>query len=240
LGVLSRFKSPTDALDALFSAQEHIRTNRAPLLPENATEEQVAEYRKAIGVPATFGDYKLELTDGLVVGDDDKPMVDKVLEAMHGQNAAPDVVNAAVNTYFELRAEETAAIQTKDMGDSTQTMAELRESWGPDFGANKNAVSAIINLMPEAIREDFMNARMPDGTAMMNSPQLLNFLAETSRQTNPAATLVPDSQDAVADMTSEIETIETLMKNNDDKYWKDDKLQDRYRKLLSARDQMSG
>lgn len=92
--------------------------------------------------------------------------------------------------------------------------------------------------MPEEIRTDFVDARMADGTALLNSAPLMTFLADISRKTNPAATVVPDSLNPSTTVSDEITKIETMMSDEPDKYWEDGKVQARYRELLDARDQM--
>ena len=72
----------------------------------------------------------------------------------------------------------------------------------------------------------------------MNNPEMLMFLADMSRKTNPAATVVPNSTNPVGAIKDEISTIEALMKADDPKYWKDEGMQARYRELLTAQEGM--
>lgn len=233
---LGRYSTQNDFIKAGLEAQDQLRTTRSSTLPENPTDEQLAEYREQNGIPKTFGEYDMTLADGLVIGDDDKPMVDGILEAMHGANATNVQVQSMLNAYYQGQEAQIAAGEERDNIDRGAALEELKEEWGPDYHSNKNALSAIINQIPESARDQFINARMPDGTAMLNNPEMLMFLADMSRKTNPAATVVPNSSNPVGAIKDEIKTIEALMAADDPKYWKDEAKQARYRELLTAQE----
>ncbi len=238
MGRLSRYSTQNDAIKAGLEAQDKLRTTRSNTLPNNATDEQLAEYREQNGIPATFGEYDIALDDGLVIGEDDKAMVDSVLEAMHGTNATQDQVKSVLNAYYAGQEAQIEAIGEKDNNDKNTALDALKDEWGPDFNGNKNALQSLINQIPEGSREGFLNARMADGTAMLNDPGMLMFLADISRKTNPAATVVPNAENPGQVIASEKKEIEGWMQTNDAKYWKDEAVQDRYRKLLTAEDGM--
>ncbi len=235
---LGRYSTQNDMMKAGLEAQDQLRTTRSTALPENATDEQLAEYREQNGIPATFGEYDLTLTDGLVVGEDDKALVDGVLEAMHGANATNAQVQAVLNSYYASQEASIAAVEEQDNTDRGTALEALKEEWGPDYHSNKNALAAIVNQIPEGAREQFTNARMADGSALMNNPEMLMFLADMSRKTNPAATVVPNSSDPAGAIKGELATIEALMAADSPKYWKDEAMQSRYRELLTAQEGM--
>lgn len=236
LARLGRYSTIGDALDAGLEAQDKLRTTRSTALPEEATDEQLAEYRAANNIPATAGEYDLTLSDGLVIGENDKPMVDSVLEAMHGTNASNEQVSSVLDAYYKGQAAQIEAVAVKDDTDRSGALEALKEEWGPDYHGNKNALQSLINQIPEDSRDAFANARMPDGTALLNDPGMLMFLADVSRKTNPAATVVPNAANPVQAIADEKSTIEALMAENSPKYWKDEAMQARYRQLIDAED----
>ncbi len=236
---LNRYQSPKAMAEALREAQTKISKGQAKSLPENPTDEEMATWREQNDIPATAAGYDLTLDDGLVIGDDDKEIVSSYLKAMHGANATQGQIKSGLNAFFAAREADIAAVEVKDDGDRTDALATLRDEWGPDFQSNKNALSALVNQIPEAAREPFMNARLGDGTAMMNSPEVLMFLADVSRKTNPAATVVPNSNNPSQAIADEKAEIESLMAANSPKYWKDEAMQARYRELLTAEEGMA-
>lgn len=233
---LGRYSTQNDAIKAGLAAQDQLRTTRSNTLAENPTDEQLSEYREQNGIPKAFGEYDLALADGLVIGDDDKPMIDGILEAMHGANASNAQVQAMLNSYYTGQEAQIAALEEQDNTDRSTALESLKEEWGPDYHSNKNALSAIINQIPESVREEFTNARLADGTALLNSPEMLMFLADMSRKTNPAATVVPNAANPAGAIKDEIKTIEALMAADDPKYWKDEGTQARYRELITAQE----
>jgi len=81
---LERYSSPKNALDALVAAQNKISSGEMQTtLKADATDEERADWRETNGVPATPDGYEVNLFDGLVVGEADKPMVDSFLESAH-------------------------------------------------------------------------------------------------------------------------------------------------------------
>lgn len=235
---LGRYSTQKDALAAGFEAQNTLRTTRSNVLPENPTEEQIAEYREANGIPKDASGYDLQLSEGLVIGEDDKPIVDAFLSEMHKANAPQSMVTAALNAYYAQQEQQIADLQATDHNDRTNALNTLQAEWGPDFQSNRNALQSLVNQVPEAVRESFQNSRLADGTAMMNSPEILMWLADLSRKTNPAATVVPNSNNPTQAIGDEIAKIEKLMSSGSNEYWKDERMQARYRDLLDAQERM--
>jgi hypothetical protein len=235
---LDRYSTPQAMAEALRNAQEKIRSGQAKSLPDNPTDEQMAEWREQQGIPESFDKYDLKLEDGLIIGDDDKPMVDAFLEAMHGKNATPDQVNAGLNAYYKMQEAQIQQIEQQDNTDKETALQSLRDEWGPDFQSNRNALMSLMNGIPEAAKEMFMNARLADGTAMLNSPDLLMWMADLSRKTNPAATVVPNSNNPSQAINDELKQLNGWMATGDKRYWKDEGAQARWRQLTEAQENM--
>lgn len=238
LNQLERYKTPADMANALIEAKQKIREGVSEKLPENPTDEQIAAYREQNGIPAEHTGYELALNDGLVIGEDDKPIIDSVLQAMHGTNASPDTVNATVNAYYTMQEQAYADREVKDNSDRTDAVAALKDAWGADYQANQNAVVSLLNTVPEGIREELQSARLPNGDALFNSPDFMEWMAGVSRKSNPAATVMPNANNPVQAMNDELTHIENTMKNEPNKYWGDPAMQKRYNELLGAKESM--
>lgn len=215
-------------------------------LDENATDEDVAAYRKMLGVPEKPEGYLETLPDGLVVGEDDKPFVDKFVEAMHAVNAPKADVAAALSTYYNI-VEEQAAAKAEE-ADQFRGVGEevLRQEWGADYRRNLNAMHGHLETLPESVRAVFMHGEMPefdDGGEPTGRtipigyhPDVLKWLTAVALDKNPLATVVPgagaNQASAVAD---EIKQIEEVMRTNRKKYNDDPAMQERLRTLYEAR-----
>ncbi len=242
LKALERFASKGDFLKswkeqkATISAGKH----KEPL-PENATEEQKAEYRKANGIPEKAEDYYKTLPEGVVFGEDDKPGVTKFLQDMHALNAPPAMVSKALEVFVAAQEEGALLISERDVKARDETAEALRTEWGADYKGNVNAMSAFVKSnIPEADQANFLNARMGDGTPVFSHPGMVKAFAQLGRTLNPTGTTTPgggiDKLDAIQDA---IKGYEKRMATDRVNWYKDTKAQEHYRQLVDARDNMS-
>ncbi len=231
---LERYSTPEDMASALIEAKQKIREGLAVELPDDPTDEQLADYRTKHGIPESHSDYEIKLDDGLVIGDDDKPIVDGFLEAMHGQNATPNQINAGLNAYYKMQEQAFEDQQVLDTSHSQEANKALKDIWGSDYTSNINAVQAALNTVPEAVRDEFAGARLSDGRALFNSPEIMQWLSDQSRAANPAATVMPNATNPVQAVNDEIKQLENLQRTDPQAYWGDQSKQDRLRALYGA------
>lgn len=221
-----------------FDAQDRIRKGEISNgLPENATDEQMAEWREANGVPAEAGGYELSLDEGLVLGEADERIISGVYDVAHAGNVPAETMSALTNAMLKGRQAEAEAMVAQDGVDKQTTDRQLKEAWSGDFETNVNMVKGLINQLPETVRDAFGSARMPDGKAVFNSPEIMVAMADWSRKLNPAATVVPNSSNPVASINDEIKSLEDRM--GEPGWHKDTGAQERLLKLYSAREDMS-
>ena len=82
-----------------------------------------------------------------------------------------------------------------------------------------------------------MSARLPDGTALFNNPDVVRGFISMAREINPAGVVVPaGGGDPVKSVNEEIAEIEKIMGTK--AYIKDEAKQARYRELIDARDKL--
>jgi len=242
---LQRYAGPEAALDALISEQNKIaagelRTN-VPF-PDKGTPEQQAAWRKDAGLPEKPEGYSIKLRDGLVPGEDDKPLVDRFLVTAHGANYRPEQVNAALDWYYDLVEEQNAARAQKDDDVRREVEDTLRVEWGPEYRTNKAVIEAFLDTGPAGTKEALFSARLADGTPLASNLNVLRFLADKARELIPPETIVPgEGAGQVKSIEDEIASLQGLMGNKQSEYWKGPKAQDmqqRYRDLVTARDKL--
>ena len=234
---LARYTDKTAALKAGFEAQDKIRKGEvASGLPDDPTDEQMTDWRANNDVPETAGDYSLTLDDGLVLGDADNRIMEGVYEAAHGANLSTETVNQLTNAMLKGREAEEQAKIAQDGLDEQTTTRQLKETMGQDYQANLNLVLGLAQQLPESVRDDFLNARLGDGRAMFNAPEIMVYFADMARKLNPSATVVPNSNNPVQSINDEIKALEGRM--GTDEWHKDKESQDRYMALVDARNNM--
>lgn len=242
LSILRRLKSFGDLGKKLVSQEQFIRSaqHKQPL-PDNATEEQIAAYREANGIPANPAGY-LEQLEGLVVGDEDLPMIQSFLESSHAQNAPSEFVSHAINWYYELQTELAAQQAQQDADFRLESHSELKEQMGPDFVPNMRDLKAWLST-EDGLFDRLMSARLDGGSGHMlgDDPGIIDFLVRQMREINPAHSIVGGSGSDIGKTVDEqIASLEAMMRTPEghDKYWSDPKLQTRYSELLAAKERI--
>lgn len=190
---LDRYKTPTDFAKAFDEAQKKISSGELKSkLPDNATKEQLAEWRAENGIPETPDGYELSL-DGIAIGDADKPLVDEFLKSMHGLNASSELVSAAVKTYFDIQQKQIDAISVGDSEFQAESQEALREAWGKDYKVKMNTLHNFANSLPDDIKGDFLGARLANGKLLGDSPAVIQWMSDLASKINPSATNTPNN-----------------------------------------------
>ena len=237
LAFLNRFSDIKSMSKSLFEANDKIRSGQIETgLPENATDEQLSEYREANGIPDSAEGYAEFLDEGLVLGEVDERIMRDVYKVAHDNNVSADTINQLTGAMMNARQREQDALVAKDGVDQQQAERITKDLWGGDYETNINMIKGYVSKLPESVREGFENARMGDGQALFNSPEMLSFLSDAARLANPSGTVVPNSNNPTQAISDEIKTLESKM--GTDEWFKDEASQKRYRDLVDAEGRM--
>lgn len=243
LARVKRYATPADALNAHLALQNKISSGEfRSVLPKDANDEQIKTWRAENGIPESHEKYELKLKDGLVVGEEDKPIIDAFLKSAHGANLNSSQASAAVEWYYGEIERQTEARATSDAQAKTKAEDALRALWGNDYRPNQNMVQGLLDSAPVAVKDQIMHGRLADGTPIMSHPETVQWLRQLAAEINPATALIPNAGgNILSAIGDEIGQIETWMKAprsspEGKKYWDDVKMQERYRALLEARD----
>ena len=235
---LQRYASPQAALDAMIAAQDKIRSGvLKSALPENATPDQLKQWREENGIPESPDKYDVGLPDGLSINEHDKALVDGFLNSAHAANMDPKQVKQTMAWYFTEQQKQIDAVAEADAQSKRAAEDELRGEWGGEYRQNINLINGMMDTAPAGVRENFMGARLADGSILENNPQVLRYLIGLAREINPVATVVPGAGvNTASAIDNEIAALEGRMRNDRTAYFKDNKAQARYRELITARD----
>lgn len=231
---LRRYQSLKAWSDAGVAARQKISSGeyRAPL-PKDASDDQVKAWRAENGIPETPEGYLEALPDGLNIGEDDKPIIGKFAQEMHGLNASPEVVGKAVDWYFREQEAQAAAQKEADKKAMRDAEDELRAEWGAEYRSNINALNNWLDGAPEGLKDNILSARLGDGTILGNNPAAVRWLTSLAAEMNPGGTIAPGSGMSNAEsVESEIARLEKLMRTDRKAYQKEE---GKYLQLLEAR-----
>lgn len=239
---LERFGSIKDLHKSYQEATQRIREGfKPPELPENPTEEQVAEYRKLIGVPNEVTEYKINLPEGIVLGEADKPLWDLFLSEANKMNLTQAELDKVAPAYYAMEAalKEQQEIDVKEA--SRKNEAELREVWGSDYLTNMNVnENFLVKEGGDKLKETLMFGMAPDGSPLANHPVVAKFLNDMARIQGFADTMAYGDA-GPSGLQDELNALQKMMGDHKSDYWKGSnatKHQERYRELLSIQDKL--
>jgi hypothetical protein len=187
-GLLGRYTTP----DAFAKAFKELRTaydSRKPAkgedpgeLPENPTDEQLAAYRKAKGVPDKPEDYEFEIQQDRELGDNEYEIFMDFAKAMHGQNVPKDIVKG-ISSWF-LDYQEVVAQKAADIAYNArqETEEKLRAEWGGDYRANVNLMSNVLQEHLGSEANAFLSKTFTDGSRLGDNETFVRLMAEISRK----------------------------------------------------------
>jgi hypothetical protein len=240
---LKRITDPSGVYGMYRELDNRLNTGGLVKMPgKDAKDEDVKAFQKALGWTEKPEEMleQIALKDGAVLGDDDKPVLNEFLGAVHGAASAPDFVSKAANWYFA--RQEQAAAEMDDSDDEFRRESEtaIKEEWGPAFKRRSNAIGSIFATAPGGVdvkNEDglfarLMGGRMADGKRVGNDPDMLRWLDSIRGEINPAASVVEDGA-GTQSVDAELEKIRGLRKTDPQKY-QSDAVQKRELELIEA------
>ncbi len=242
---LERFGSPLDIMRSYRALEQRVSSGELKkALPENASDEEKATWRKENGIPDKPDGYieKLALPNGIVPGEADKPILNDFAKRAMEKNWSPNQYNEAVSWYYENLDAQRAAQEDADAQHKQTAEDDLRSEWGPDYRRHVNAVGNLLSTAPEGLADRLLAGRTADGKKIGDDPAIVRWLSQLSREINPAATLVPaGTSDAGKNISDRIADMEKMMGDRSSDYWRGPKaeaMQAEYRDLITARDKM--
>jgi hypothetical protein len=237
---LERYATPNDFGSAHREAVQKIRSGqmRDPL-PEDATEEQIKDFRRNNNIPLEVDGYLSDLPDGLVVGEDDKELMMDFLGSLHSANADPKIAHAAIEWYNDFAERQQDALVELDNEQKQEVVDALRDpetGWGKDFRQNMNLISSALDtFFGTEAKDQLLNGRFQDGRGFFNDISVLKGFAQLARQVNDVAPIIANDPDQMKSLHDEIDKLEKYMKEKRSEYNKDTKAQERLRELYDLR-----
>lgn len=186
--LLTRYTSPSAAAKAFrdlrtaYDARDTKKPQEEIELPDDPTEEQIAAYRKAKGVPETAADYEFEVPDGKELSDADIAIMNDFAAAMHERNMPADVVRNISGWFLEY--EEAVQQQRAEAAYNVrvQTEEKLRAEWGADYRPNVNLMSNILQEHLGSSAGEFLSIPLADGSRIGDNETFIRLMADLARK----------------------------------------------------------
>lgn len=180
--VAERFTSPVDAVKAVADLRKR-ESNSVRLPGKNASEEDIASYRKAIGVPESPDKYKFSMPEGHEPTEADAAFQKSVAETFHTLGVPAETAQGLVDWFNEYSTAVHQAQVDADKQFAEESEAQLKKEWpGAEFDRNKTfANQAALRLFGDEL-EDVRNIETKDGRFVLDHPAFVRILAQYGRE----------------------------------------------------------
>lgn len=191
LEALSRYQSPKDVGKAFIEQRAALSKRAEPLkLADNATPEQVAEYRKGLGVAEVAKDaapekfieaYGIKMPEGYQMTEVERGMVGDYAKWAYDNGHSPREVRAATDFFFRQQAANTQALNKINVDKQREWASQLRGEFGKDHDAYLAAGETYLNSIFQNdadAKNAFLNARLPGGGLLGDNPVFVKMMTE--------------------------------------------------------------
>lgn len=235
LALLERLATPADMAKKLIEQEKLIREGRHKVgFPTEGTAEQQAAWRKDNDIPEAPEKYNLSLPDGLVVGEQDMPIVQGIAKALHGVNASQAQVTAALAEYYRQEKSFLTERENQITDFKTKQDDQLHADFGEEYRKNMNISENWLQTMPQNFRDIVAGGFDQNGMPLRYNAEFIKGLVTTARTINPVDLVVGGVGTSQAStVADEIAAIEKRMSDDRDGYYKDERMQQRYRDLIT-------
>lgn len=245
---LARYKSPND----FYKAHSELRSKLSqrptiPTLAPDAAPEQIAEYRKAAGVPDVAPDagpeaymnaYGIKPPQGYEVSEYESGALQEFAKHAHASHLPPTAVKAATDYFFKAQAAAAQQMNKANAERAREWTSGLQQELGKDFQPMVASAEAYLDTMfdgdPDG-RESLLNAQLPGGGMMKDHPGFIRMLIDGAMKSGMTDRIESASMESNgASLGAQQAEIEALLTKDSAKY-NDPRTQDRLKKIIELR-----
>ena len=248
---LERMQSPADVLKSYLALEQKMSSGEIKkALPTHYTAEELAEYKKANGIPDEASGYDTKI-DGVVWGEADKPLLDSWTQYAVEKNLTPDVVKMGLDWYSRQQEAMVDQMVARDNENAARGSDALRAELGNNFKPMLNAAQNLYESAPQVeispgqkadMWDYVMSARDATGKRLGDSPEFLKWQGQLAKELNPYATLVPaGTHDPGKSISDRLGELNRMIGDKSSDYWRganSDSLQKEWRDLYEANERM--
>ena len=226
---LNRFQSPEGVYKSWRSLEQRLSAGEIKsALPKDASDEQVAEWRKENGLPEKPDGYQLTRVIGHEWSDADKPMLEGFLAEAHAGNFNQAQVDQALTWYAKQQDQMETQRYESDVQAKQSLEDTLRTEWGPEFRGNIGLLKRYIESdVPEGGGTALLSARLEDGSRLIDQPWFSKWVVGLARDIHGDSSFI-GGDGGVASGANRKKEIENVMHTDPNKYYKDKGMQAEY------------
>lgn len=202
----SRFTS----VEALAKAHRDLRAKMSTAVNEpgeDATDDEIAEYRAKRGVPETPDAYSVPEIENFEPSDADKAYQAEMAGVFHKHNI-PDAVfkDLAAKHVGYLVDQQKAAVEAQNKADKeylSNAEEALRKEWGGDYKANVQYADEAAKAFWD---EDIGSLELKNGMLLGSHPAFMKGSAEIGRRIGEGIIHVPHGSEAASSLQEQADT----------------------------------
>jgi hypothetical protein len=199
----------SESLDAVFERIAQMRktlSDRVALPGADATDEEIARFRKAMKVPETAEGYNLP--EGVEFNDIFANFVEQMKPTLHEANVSESAFEKMVQTFADLDQQMASEISATVTKIHEESVANLKTEWGNDYDANVNVAHAALKQFGGDELISLMDdVKTADGGRLGDHPVLIKFAAKLGRQMGEDGVIAPMDTNTASDLEEQIEKL---------------------------------
>ena len=180
-----RYSTIDAAANALLE-KEQMLSRRVAVPGEDASEEDMARFRKDMGVPESVEEYDVQSMKPEAYTDEEwssevvQSVLSPVVAAAHAAGVNQSGLKAVVDAYMSVSAANAAEQARQDASWAEAAEEQLRTDWGSDYKGNMMAAEQAIASIP-----GIENLVLKDGSQLGNNPLFIRIAADLGRLRGP-------------------------------------------------------
>ena len=238
--VAEKFASPGEVVKS-YAALES-RLGRSVVKPgPDAGPQEIADYRRRLGVPESPDGYELRLPEDLpeALRDDAEgaALRQEFLAAMHTAGASPEVVQQALDWYYGNAAAGLARQEAAQAERRAEAEAGLRREWGADHDRNLAFAQRAAETFGDDGFKEFLENQEAEGVKLGDHPAFLRAFAAIGRAMGEDVPLTGAGEGSGTAVQARIDALHALQDSDPKRYASkavQDELQGLYDKLYGG------
>lgn len=177
---------------------------------EDATEGQIAAFRKKLGIPEDAAEYKLAVPESVkeaVNADEADATLVEFASMAHENNVPPAAMQKLVDAYYTRQVEAQTALAEQV---EEQTRAHIRDQmkkWGKDADANVAFAQRVAKEADKSVEgfKDFLENSVVDGVPLGSHPMFLevfSWLGRGMSEDSVHLEVTPEERESIEDQAS--------------------------------------
>ena len=171
-----RFAGPGDAVKAAFEMRQKL-SNAVVVPGEGASADDIAAFRRRLGVPDSPDGYAFHAPDGAGPNDADRAFQAEIARLFHAAGVTAAQAEQMTAGWNRLAEASREARQAADIGALEAAESELRRQWGAEFERNRALAARAVARFHRGDPNELLDLALEGGRVLGSLPSFVRFAA---------------------------------------------------------------